>query len=102
MTRMKYRSRTDIIALILRACMQGSTKTRIMYKAYLSYGQLKEYLAVLERVKLVTYDQESNVYRLMPSGLRFLNVYEELTQLMGVNEKVEIPGIESTYPSNFG
>jgi predicted transcriptional regulator len=44
---MKYRSRTDIVSQILEAANGGATKTKIMYKAYLSYAQLKEYLSVL-------------------------------------------------------
>ena len=44
---MKYRSRTDIVALILEAANGRATKTKIMYKAFLSYAQLKEYLTVL-------------------------------------------------------
>ncbi|WP_323444712.1 winged helix-turn-helix domain-containing protein [Candidatus Nitrososphaera gargensis] len=35
---MKYRSRTEITAQILEAACGGATKTRIMYKAYLSYA----------------------------------------------------------------
>ena len=41
---MKYRSRTEIVAMILEAANGGATKTRIMYKAFLSYAQLREYL----------------------------------------------------------
>jgi len=37
---MKYRSRTDIVGLILEAANGGATKTKIMYKAFLSYAQL--------------------------------------------------------------
>jgi predicted transcriptional regulator len=44
---MKYRSRTDIVATILDIANDGSTNTKIMYKAYLSYAQLKEYLSIL-------------------------------------------------------
>jgi len=43
----KYRSRTDIIAMILQAVINGATKTRIMYGAYLSYAQVKEYLSFM-------------------------------------------------------
>ena len=40
---MKYRSRTDIVHLILEAANGGAaTKSKIMYKAFLSFGQLKE------------------------------------------------------------
>ena len=42
---MKYRSRTEIVSMILEAANGGATKTKIMYKAFLSYAQLKEYLS---------------------------------------------------------
>jgi predicted transcriptional regulator len=35
--------------MILESANGGATKTKIMYKAFLSYVQLKEYLAVLEK-----------------------------------------------------
>jgi predicted transcriptional regulator len=45
---MKYRSRSDIVGLLLDAANGGgATKTKLMYKAYLSFNQLKEYLTLL-------------------------------------------------------
>ena len=44
---MKYRSRTEIVGNILDAANRGATKTKIMYMAFLSYNQVKEYLSVL-------------------------------------------------------
>ncbi len=41
---MKYRSRTEIVNSILNAANGGATKTKIMYNAFLSYNQLKDYL----------------------------------------------------------
>jgi predicted transcriptional regulator len=52
---MKYRSRTDIVGLMLEAANGGSTKTKIMYKAFLSYAQLKEYLTLLLQNDLLEY-----------------------------------------------
>jgi predicted transcriptional regulator len=46
---MKYISRTDIVGLILEAANGGATKTKIMYKAFLSYAQLKEHLILAFR-----------------------------------------------------
>jgi predicted transcriptional regulator len=40
---MKYRNRTDIIAMILQAAMKGATKTRLIHSAYLSYAQVLVY-----------------------------------------------------------
>jgi len=46
---MKYRSRNHIISEILDAANGGNaTKTKLMYKAYLSFGQIKEYLSVFD------------------------------------------------------
>jgi len=45
---MKYRSRSDIVGLLLHAANGGrAAKTKLMYKAYLSFNQLREYLALL-------------------------------------------------------
>ena len=52
---MKYKSRTEIVCNILDATNGGATKTKIMYTAFLSYGQLKEYLSVLVENNLIEY-----------------------------------------------
>jgi len=44
---MGNRSRTEIVGNILDAANGGTSKTKIMYTAFLSYGQLKEYLSIL-------------------------------------------------------
>ena len=46
---MKYRSRSDIIELLeLNAADGGgATKTKLMYGAFISFNQLKEYLSLL-------------------------------------------------------
>ncbi|MGB8172467.1 MAG: winged helix-turn-helix domain-containing protein, partial [Nitrososphaeraceae archaeon] len=54
---MKYRSRTDIVGLILEGANGGATKTKIMYKAFLSYAQLREYLAMLLENGLIEYEE---------------------------------------------
>jgi predicted transcriptional regulator len=80
---MKYRSRTDIVAQILDAANGGSTKTRIMYKAYLSYAQLKEYLAVLIENGLVEYKEGEQKYRTTEKGIKFMQVYRHMDDLAG-------------------
>ena len=44
---MRYRSRTEITAMILDTAYQETTKTKIMYNAYLSYNHVKEFLSIL-------------------------------------------------------
>lgn len=77
---MRYRSRIDIIGLVLRSAMRGTTKTKLMYDAYLSYSQLREYLSFVEQRELVTL--ENKIYRLTPRGFQFLNLCEELDELL--------------------
>lgn len=63
---MKYRSRIDIISVILDAANDGTdglTKTKIMYQAYLSHEQIKEYLSVLIESELLNYDVHLNQLR---------------------------------------
>ncbi len=55
--RMAYRSRTEIASRILESATGGTTKTKVVYKVFLSYAQLKEYLTVLEVSGLLAYDK---------------------------------------------
>ena len=48
----RYRNRIDIIAELLEAASSPTTKTKMMYKALLSYEQLKEYLVMLRMILL--------------------------------------------------
>jgi predicted transcriptional regulator len=86
---MKYRSRTDITAQILEAANGGVTKTKIMYKAFLSYAQLKEYLAVLIENGLLEYIEGEQIYRTTEKGNRFLKIYNQIGEYVSadVSEK---------------
>ena len=82
---MKYRSRTDIVGLILEAANGGgATKTRIMYKAFLSYSQLKEYLAMLMENSLLEFEEERQFYRTTEKGIRFLQMYAQVHEMMPI------------------
>ena len=82
---MKYRSRTDIVGLILEAANGGgATKTKIMYKAFLSYAQLKEYLTVLLEKRLLEYEEETKFFRTTEKGIRFLQMYNQFDEMMSI------------------
>ena len=85
---MKYRSKTDIVSSILDAANGGVTKTKIMYMAFLSYSQLKEYLAVLTESGLLIQEPESQRFRTTAKGLQFLTLNNQMGQLLsGQTEK---------------
>lgn len=79
---MKYRSRTDIAAAILEIAVDGAIKTKIMYKAFLSFPQLKEYLSVLEEKGLLDYVATDREYRTTDKGRHFLKMYKDVGHMI--------------------
>ena len=53
-----------------------------MYKAYLSYSQLKEYLALLQERELLKYEEGTQHYTITEKGLRFINAYDDIRELI--------------------
>jgi predicted transcriptional regulator len=49
-----------LLGQILESANGGATKTRIMYQAYLSYAQLREYLSTLTENDLLEYIEEEH------------------------------------------
>jgi len=85
---MKYRSRTEIVGMILDAANGGTTKTKIMYKAFLSYAQLKEYLSVLIENDLLSYVEVTQTYKTTEKGLNFIKMHHEIGELLQTNSKL--------------
>lgn len=79
---MKYRSRTDIAAAILEISLEGAIKTKIMYKAFLSFPQLKEYLAVLVEKDLLEHDATNQQYFTTDKGKQYLKMYRDVGQMI--------------------
>ena len=79
---MKYRSRTEIVGNILDAANGRATKTKIMYKAFLSYGQLKEYLSVLIENNLIEYLHGTRTFKTTEKGLNYLKMHNEMGELL--------------------
>ena len=79
---MKYRSRTEIVSNILDVANGGATRTKIMYNAYLSYNQLKEYLSVLIENNLLKYLEGTRRFKTTEKGLNFLKTHNEISELL--------------------
>jgi predicted transcriptional regulator len=79
---MKYRSRTEIVSNILEADNGGVTKTKIMYKAFLSYNQLREYLSILIENNLLEYLDGTQTYKTTEKGLNLLKMHNEMAELL--------------------
>jgi predicted transcriptional regulator len=79
---MKNRSRTEIVGNILDAANGGATKTKIMYIAFLSYGQLREYLSILIEHNLLEYIEGTQTYKTTEKGINFLKMHNEIGELL--------------------
>lgn len=88
---MKQRSSIDIMGEILDVAndKSGVGKTKLMYKAFLSYSQLKEYLPVLTERGLLSFDADSQTFRTTKKGLKFLDTYSR------IGEAIKIPPFDS-------
>jgi len=75
---MKYRSKSDMVALILEAANGGATKTKIMYSAFLSFEQLKQYLAYLLERDLIEHEEISQKFRTTEKGMRVLKLQNQI------------------------
>ena len=83
MKQMKHRSRSEIIGAILEAANGGgATKTTIMYKAVLSYEYMKGYLLSLVEDELVEYEQGRMTYRTTSKGMRLLQLYNNMNEMV--------------------
>ncbi len=92
--RIKYRSRVEIIRDIIEAIkagsklkkdytdFEGASKTNIMYKAYLAHSQSKDYLTLMIKSKLITYNQENRLYNVTSKGLDYLKKIQELDEMV--------------------
>src|SRR5215813_3239281 len=74
---MENRSKEEITALILEAANRGSTKTEMMYEAFLTYEKLSEYCTALLESGLIEYQIGERTYKTTEKGLSFLRNHRE-------------------------
>ena len=80
---MTGRTKIDIMSQILEIANGGvSTKIKLMSRANLSYVQLKGYLMTLSDKGLLIYDLNTNTFKTTEKGLRFLEIYNKLDEVM--------------------
>jgi predicted transcriptional regulator len=99
---MQNRDRAEIIRQILDIANDAEdiTKTKLMYKAFLSYRQLKEYLIPLTEKDLLNYDSITQTYRTTERGIRLLQFYNELDDMMKASQLPHGANKASSAPPN--
>ena len=56
-----------------------------MYKAFLSYAQLKEYFTILIENGLLEYDEGRRFYRTTEKGIRLLQITNQFDEMLLVD-----------------
>ena len=76
----------DISANMLEVAENGAIKTRIMYRAFLSFPQMKEYLDVLTESDLLEFREDEAKYYTTAQGRRFLKMYNDVGRIIAPKE----------------
>jgi predicted transcriptional regulator len=79
---MNYRSRTEIIGMILESAYSGAEKLKIMYKVFLTFEQLNQYLRLLMENDLLEYEKGKQIYRTTKKGMHLLELYHQIDELV--------------------
>ena len=84
----KRLSHRQIFAEILVFCKKPQVKTRIMYRANLSYVCLQNYLTQLQKYGLLERHHSKETYLTTEKGLKFLQSWTDIQQLLAESPKV--------------
>src|ERR671918_754629 len=76
MTTVPMRSRDEVIGQVLEAARERSSKTRIMYKSFVSFDKLEELLEHLMADGLLEQEKGEMTYRTTQKGLDFLSTLD--------------------------
>jgi len=79
---MARRINLEIMAEILSLCRQPQTKTRVMYQTNLSWRMLNKYLYQTRSLGLLEVHHSLTKYVTTPKGLKFLEKWRELVELL--------------------
>jgi 2-hydroxy-6-oxonona-2,4-dienedioate hydrolase len=92
--------------MILDSASSGATKTRIMYKAYLSHAQLKEYLFYMEKTELIKYEKDTQLYRITVKGRKLMHLYEEVGHTIhdkkATSQMLPMPQLQTKFATVWG
>jgi predicted transcriptional regulator len=82
------RDKTEITALILRACSEPLTRSKIMYNTILNFHQVKNYVVVLVADGLLKEQPENKTFVTTHKGRRYLELY---SQLRSAEQPIAVP-----------
>ena len=84
---MRNRQKDEIMRDILHTAQGGAGITKIMFHAYLTHGQAKEYSQILVENALLELDGESGSmkqYRTTHKGIEYLAAIERMSEMLPI------------------
>lgn len=82
----------DIVASMLKNSKSGASRSHLMHLAFLTHRQLLEYLAYLQKHKLIEVDEKTRYIYPTEKGHLWLLAYERLMELTSDIIEDEIKG----------
>jgi predicted transcriptional regulator len=81
------KSESEKILDILRSIRNcpGTRITQIMFETCIPHDQLKEYLSMMIKNKLIIYIKEEKTFRINDYGMHILKLYDEIDKLLVYN-----------------
>lgn len=94
---MRNRQKDEIMRDVLYSAQGGATITKIMFHAYLTHSQAKEYTLVLMKNGLLEEDFEAaslRQFRTTPKGVEYLAAAERMSNLLAIEtRRAAKPGV---------
>ena len=87
---MRNRQKDEIMRDILCSAQGGAGITKIMFQAYLTHNQAKEYTQALMGSGMLELDIEASSlkqYRTTPKGIEYLAAVERMSDLLAIETK---------------
>jgi len=84
---MRNRQKDEIMRDILQTAQGGAGITKIMFHAYLTHGQAREYSSMLMENGLLEVDEERGSmrqFRTTPKGLEYLAAIERMADILPI------------------
>jgi predicted transcriptional regulator len=62
--------------------MSGVTRSKLVFKTYLSFALINDCLSSLQEIGMISYDDETRLYKTTEKGLQFLHAWEAIDMLL--------------------
>ena len=87
---MRNRQKDEIMRDVLHSAQGGAGITKIMFHAYLTHSQAKEYTQMLMQSGLLEQDIESSSlrqFRTTPKGVEYLAAIERMSDMLAIETR---------------